>query len=71
MNGIRSERVTALIILETVTESLKTTLYSVIGGLTGLGISPSSHIMVAILEVTDSDLTFIGGLGSTTVCKTQ
>ena len=52
-------------------ESFKKIVYSKIGGFTGLGGVPSCHVIVAVLKVTDSDITFIGALGTTTVCKIQ
>ena len=71
MNGVRLERIALVFVLEFTKESFKYTLYTVISGLRGLGKIPGSHIMVAILEVITSDLTFLGGLGITIVCKTQ
>ena len=47
----------------------KNTIYVSVIGLTGFGRGPSSHDIVAVLEVTTPLITFTGGLGATAYNK--
>jgi len=54
VNGVKEWKVSSLDgIVPPTNESFLNTLYPVIGGLTGLVKGPSSHIIVAVIEVID------------------